>query len=225
VGTGSPESGGENNGGPVTLLPGTAGLEAGLSSQHHTVWLYMDDLEATMLAAAQRGAKLDLLWLRGSGGMVPPLLYADDTTLLATSADGLQRALAAAGRQATHPAPAVARPRWPRAGRPPQPTPRQLHPAKPPRSCAAPPAQLPARQLGNRGAGPASPCFCRTWGGALARWRSWQPTSPMAYWWLRPGRLCPAWKGSAASSRRSDRAQQQAAVAWRSFGLIGCQRK
>ncbi|KAI3436401.1 hypothetical protein D9Q98_005818 [Chlorella vulgaris] len=30
---------------------------------------------------------------RGSGGMVPPLLYADDTTLLATTADGLQRQL------------------------------------------------------------------------------------------------------------------------------------
>jgi len=42
---------------------------------------------------------------------------------------------------------------------------RQPHLARPPRSCAAPPVQLPARQLGNRGAGPASPCCCRTWGG------------------------------------------------------------
>jgi hypothetical protein len=47
--------------------------------------LYFDDLEAAMLAAAQRGAQLDLPWLRGSSGMVPPLLKADDTTLLATS--------------------------------------------------------------------------------------------------------------------------------------------
>ncbi|KAL4856505.1 hypothetical protein ACK3TF_002987 [Chlorella vulgaris] len=44
-----------------------------------------------MLAAAQGGAQLDLPRLRGSGGMVPPLLYADDTTLLATSAAGQQR--------------------------------------------------------------------------------------------------------------------------------------
>ncbi|KAI3432469.1 hypothetical protein D9Q98_004018 [Chlorella vulgaris] len=54
---------------------------------------YIDNLEAAMLAAAQRGAQLDLPRLRSSGGMVPPLLYADDTTLLATSADGLQRQL------------------------------------------------------------------------------------------------------------------------------------
>ncbi|KAI3428414.1 hypothetical protein D9Q98_007241 [Chlorella vulgaris] len=44
-----------------------------------------------MLAEAQRGCAPGPTRLRGSGGMVPPLLYADDTTLLATSADGLQR--------------------------------------------------------------------------------------------------------------------------------------
>ena len=46
------------------------------------------------MAAARRGEQLDLPSFLGSGGAaVPPLLYADDMVLLATSASGLQRQL------------------------------------------------------------------------------------------------------------------------------------
>ena len=55
--------------------------------------LYIDDLEAAVLEAAQRGEQLDLPSLLGSDSPVPPLMYADDLALLATSAAGLQRQL------------------------------------------------------------------------------------------------------------------------------------
>jgi len=55
--------------------------------------LYIDDFESTVLAAAQRGEQLDLPCFPGSDSPVPPLLYADDMTLLATSAAGLQAQL------------------------------------------------------------------------------------------------------------------------------------
>ena len=46
------------------------------------------------MAAARRGEQLDLPSFLGSGGAaVPPLLFADDMVLLATSAAGLQRQL------------------------------------------------------------------------------------------------------------------------------------
>ena len=49
--------------------------------------------EAGVLAAARRGEPLDLPTLAGSCSWVPPLLYADDMVLLATSAAGLRRQL------------------------------------------------------------------------------------------------------------------------------------
>ena len=68
------------------------GLKQGCPLSPTLFGLYIDDFEAEVRAAAQRGEELDLPVL-GSGGAAPPLLYADDMVLLATSADGLQRQL------------------------------------------------------------------------------------------------------------------------------------
>ena len=54
--------------------------------------LYIDDVETEVLEAEAGSGKLGLPHLC-CGGTVPPLLYADDMALLATSAAGLQRQL------------------------------------------------------------------------------------------------------------------------------------
>jgi hypothetical protein len=69
------------------------GLKQGCPLSPTLFGLYIDDFEAAVMAAARRGEQLDLLQLADSDSPVPPLLYADDTTLLATSAAGLQRQL------------------------------------------------------------------------------------------------------------------------------------
>ena len=68
------------------------GLKQGWPLSPTLLGLYIDDFEAEVMAAAQHGEHLDLPVL-GSWGAAPPLLYADDMALLATSAAGLQRQL------------------------------------------------------------------------------------------------------------------------------------
>ena len=78
------------------LSPGfqaTVGLKQGCPASPTLFGLYIDDFEEAVLAAVQRGEQLDLPVFLGGTGAVPPLLYADDMTLLATSAAGLQRQL------------------------------------------------------------------------------------------------------------------------------------
>jgi hypothetical protein len=69
------------------------GLKQGCPASPTLFGLYIDDFEAAVLAAAQRGQQLDLPAMLGSSGLLPPLLYADDMVLLATSAEGLQAQL------------------------------------------------------------------------------------------------------------------------------------
>ena len=69
------------------------GLKQGCPASPTLFGLYIDDFEEAVLAAAQRGEQLGLPSFAGSDSPVPPLLYADDMALLATSAAGLQRQL------------------------------------------------------------------------------------------------------------------------------------
>ena len=72
-------------------ISSTQGLKQGCPLSPTLFALYIADFEGRILAAAQRGEQLDLPLLAGQA--VPPLLYADDMALLATSAAGLQRQL------------------------------------------------------------------------------------------------------------------------------------
>jgi len=77
-----------------TCFQATIGLKQGCPASPTLFGLYIDDFEDGVLAAAPHGQQLDLPSFVGSAGSpVPPLLYADDMALLATSAAGLQRQL------------------------------------------------------------------------------------------------------------------------------------
>ena len=78
------------------LSPGfhaSMGLKQGCPASPTLFGQYIDDFEEAVLAAVQRGEQLDLPVFLGNSNGVPPLLYADDMALLATSAAGLQRQL------------------------------------------------------------------------------------------------------------------------------------
>ena len=72
-------------------ISSTQGLKQGCPLSPTLFSLYIADFEQRILAAAQHGDQLDLPQLAGQ--QMPPLLYADDMALLATSAGGLQRQL------------------------------------------------------------------------------------------------------------------------------------
>ena len=72
-------------------IDSTQGLKQGCPLSPTLFSLYIADFEQRILEAAQRGEQLDLPALAGQA--VPPLMYADDMALLATSAQGLQRQL------------------------------------------------------------------------------------------------------------------------------------
>ena len=65
------------------------GVKQGCPLSPNLFGMYVDDIERTMLADA---AAMDLPCMH-DGRPVPPLLYADDLVLLATSAEGLQKQL------------------------------------------------------------------------------------------------------------------------------------
>jgi hypothetical protein len=73
------------------VIHATQGLKQGCPLSPTLFSLYIADFEQRILGATQRGAAFDLPLLVGS--VVPPLLYADDMALLATSAAGLQQQL------------------------------------------------------------------------------------------------------------------------------------
>ena len=69
----------------------TVGLKQGCPLSPTLFGLFIDDFEEWVLAAARRGERLDLPLLGGEA--MPPLLYADDMALVATSPAGLQAQL------------------------------------------------------------------------------------------------------------------------------------
>lgn len=69
----------------------TLGLKQGSPLSPTLFVLYIDDFEEEVKAAEGRGAQLHLPLLGGTAA--PPLLYADDMALLATSAAGLKAQL------------------------------------------------------------------------------------------------------------------------------------
>ena len=70
------------------------GLKQGCPASCSLFGLFVDDLEDTIIAEHRRGGGgLDLPTLNSASSAVPPILFADDTLLLSTSAAGLQAQL------------------------------------------------------------------------------------------------------------------------------------
>ena len=78
----------------VGCVPVPAGVEAGLPRQLLHVWPVCSHLEDTIIAEYRRGGGgLDLPILNSASSVVPPMLVADTTLLLSTSAAGLHAQL------------------------------------------------------------------------------------------------------------------------------------